>query len=499
MTENSKSFKQFWQNLFCEFKNDIKFDNKSLLIVILCCFLTTSSIVLSFFVDAFFYISGVISVISIIFLNIFTKNMVNGLSFLLYLFPFSMVLFIPGKNIGFYPLLVGIQVLSFAFEWIFSIVKKQRKIKWSIFIPLVIFIVYVFSLFLIGNFSIKCFVSFSLGALFLFSIIENIEKIKIKETFLFFIVGMLICCFWGLFQKSYPNLENFFNATTALGVYRYSALFPNTNAFTMYILISIGMLSVLYLKRELTIIFYPIFCIFLIIAFSTLSKMTFIVLIAFLISLIIIRVFFFKKDKRKIIAVFSIAITVLIAVFIQFDNCVLTTKRLLLPFQNGINQSNSTGIDSGEELSNSLDGQSKIDRDLIANEFTTGRLDLWKICIKSTFFDIRSALLGKNSGREVDVLNTVEGSPHNSFLQILYTTGLFGFMLLMLYLMVCFIKIAKSSFDISGVTLFVVTVLCFCSLDAFSYIGFILIALVYLAMFKSTGEKNEILIKEEGM
>lgn len=490
MAEKSKSIKLFWQKLLCDLKNDIKFDSKTLLLVVLCCFITTCGIVFSFFINAFFYISGVLSVIGIIYLNVFTHNRVNGLLFLMYLFPFSMVLFIPGRIVGFYPLLVGMQVLFFAYDWIVLVAKKERKVNWAIFVPMVVFIVYVFFLHLIGNFSIKCSITFSLGALFLFAIIENIEKIKLKEMFSFFIIGMLICCFLGLFQKSYPNLQNFFNATTALGVYRYSALFPNTNAFTMYLLISIGMLSVLYLKREITIIFYPVLCIFLVMSFSTLSKMTIIVLIAFFIVLIFIRVFFFKRDKRTVVAILSLIITVAIAVFIQLDNCVLTTKRLLLPFQNGISQSDSSRVGGSDELSNLSGGLGQFDREYIANEFTTGRTELWKTCIKSTFSDARSAFLGKQSGREIDVLNTIEGSPHNTFLQVLYTTGVLGLVLLMLYLIACFIKIVKLSFDVSGIVLFVVTMLCFCSLDAFSYIGFILITMFYLAIFKATNKQK---------
>ena len=100
-----------------------------------------------------------------------------------------------------------------------------------------------------------------------------------------------------------------------------------------------------------------------------------------------------------------------------------------------------------------------------------------------------------NNGQfDVDVTGTVNGSPHNTLLQILYSTGVIGFGLLIGVIVIYLIILLNKNLDISGIVLFLAVIGCFISLDAFSYIGFIMVSMIVVSLIQN---KNVIALKLE--
>lgn len=470
-----------------DLKEDIKFRNERLWILGMCYMATTISIIISFFVEQFFYLNGIVAITSIILLATIYKKMSIALSYILYLLPFSMVLKIPNLSFGFYPIIVAVSIFGFGVEWIIQVVKKKRKIQILTILPTSIYILYLFTLFIINNYSFLNFVTLTMGALFLFVVIEFMKDIDIKEIFCSFILGILISCLIGIFYKHYPNLRGFYNITNALGVIRFSALFPNTNAFTMNVLMAIGMVLVLYLKRDLKILVYPVLLLLLIISFETLSKMTYIVLILLLIALFVVKLISDKKFKISKFTYIPLILTIFLSCLIQINNCVLITKRLAMPFSEDQVEIN---IESAEVDENLQNGEISTNTNGVLNNFTTGRVDLWKRCINEIATNTRNMFFGVQSGRDVYVIETVEGSPHNTFLQAIYASGVLG-LILLASILSCYLVHFRKNFDFRGVVLLVAIAGCFCSLDAFSYIGFIMVSMIMISLNKTESASQE--------
>ena len=444
------------------------------------------SIYWSFFSLVFCYVSGILGICLILLLSYFNKSTLYPLYFLLFLLPFSMVLRIPNKSFGFYSLFIAFFVIENCIAWLIKIIKKNKKFNLLTFIPAFVLSLYLFILHIMGNYSLSNCVSFVLGVLFLFVIVENISKIKMKELFLLFIFGLLISCLIGLHYKSYPTLSRFYNITNALGVIRFSALFPNTNAFTMNVLMAIGMISCLYLSGKVDIIFYPLLLLLLIISFSTLSKMTFIVLFVVIVMLFLLRLFCKETKSLKWKSILILAITVILAILIQFNNFKLITKRIVSPFINNEISKNEEYIE--EDISNNI-FYNDIDYNSI-NGFTTGRVELWKNCIKKILKNKRTLFFGCDKGKEYNITKTIDGSPHNTYLQITYVTGIIGFVLILILIITYLIYICKKSFNYNGLILFFTIGMCFFSLDAFSYIGFIMISMSLLGLRNNKKEEE---------
>ena len=473
-------------------KEDFRLKSGRIWVLILCCLVPIVSICFSFFYSFFYYISGFTCLLSIIILSIMNRTMTSTISFLMFLLPFSMILKIPNISIGFYPLLVAFSVVGFAIEWLIEVKDKKRSLNLISFIPLVVYVTYLFVLYLVKKSSFINFSTLAVGALLLFAIVEFINDVDIKEVFLLFIFGLLLSCFLGIFSKNYPNLKDFYHVTNALGVERFSGLFPNTNAFTMNVLMAIGMLSVLYLKGKIRIIFYPLMLLLLVVSFETLSKMTYVVLLVLLVSLFIIKLTRGRKSKGSMYSILALICTIVLSVILQFNNCLLISKRLVEPFlnQKEIEQVETETINTNDSLNESIDNNNDSEPNNSLNEFTTGRLDLWKNCIKELTSNTKSLLFGVDAKEGSDVMSSIEGSPHNTFLQVMYITGVIGFTLTLAQIIMYFLIIFRRGFDVGGFVLLVTILGCFISLDAFSYIGFIMVSMIMIA-FNKGDEKLE--------
>ena len=478
--------KIFLNRLWSQVKEDVTVDTTNKLLKLIICSLITASIFISFFVQAFSYVNAIIILASCVYLDIKDKKTTASLPILIYLFAFSAVLRIPSVGITIYAVLMALQACAMAIELLIKVVKQNFKLNIGVVAVAVALCLYIFILSCMGRFSLSSVLSLGTGIVLCISIMFLKDDINLKELGLMLVYGLIVSCFLGLFGKYYPCLNGFYDITYAYAYFRFSGLYPNTNGLTYFTLIVLSVLMVLYIRKDIKLIFYPIFVIMLSILFATISKTIFIVLGATLIVLVALLIISEKGLKNSWVKIVSLCLCGIVGIAINYKNFIAIKDRFSDSINNEIIQNEiNSGLNNGDK------------KDFIISDLTTGRTDLWKMYLKDIFSSPETALFGTELGQNYSIgdYNGKLGS-HNTFIEILYHTGVVGFGLLTALLIMIFM-INKNKFDMSGLLPFVAVGLCLCIVDSYSYIVFIYFAFIFLSLIKrENGDDN---IEEENL
>lgn len=456
---------------FEQLKNELKISNKFYWYQILSFLVATIFVVISFFNSTFVYISGAILLILAV-LSFFCKDEYMPFNLVMYFFPFCAVITHNGINI--YSLIVSAITIISCIIWFIQILKKENKFNCFRFVIFAITCLYCLVLCLFKFYSFSMCLSIEVGLLFLFSVYNNKEKINFKQATFSLIIGLLISCFIGIFWKTYPRLSNFYHITYALGSLRFSALFPNTNAFALLLLFVLGALFVLYLNKQVKYLFYPVYVLILSFSFATVSKTVFVILLIGIPLFIIFQLVKLKDGKSRLKFLVAIIIATIVAICMQLIDFELITQRILAPLKDMADKSNKP-CESVEEIGG----------EQLLNELTTGRLDLWINSIREIVNDFRGFLFGHQLGSEYSIggygSNTLS-SPHNSYLQCIYHIGSIGFILILLSIFSDFRKKSLINFNKNAIVFVTIFVLLMGVLDNFSYMAFIFISLLVISL-----------------
>ena len=511
-------------------KEEVTMDNKYYWYQLLSCVIVTCTIIGSFFVTKLAYVAT-----GLLFLGIITNSFINNktlfsLSFLIFFLPFSNVITVPNLSISMYSLAVTLFVACSGIKWIIQIFRKEKKLEWKIFIPFGLLITYLGLLFIFKFYSLTFLFSAVIGVMLLFIIAINRKEISFKEVGFSLVLGLLISCLIGLFYEHFPNLTNFYNITYALGNFRYSALFPNTNAFSFCVLFTLGCVGTLYISRKINILYFPIALLLLVISFATISKMVILMVVVIVPLTWLLKILYCKTLKERVIVSVAIILMFSLSVVIRYndfktmidrlevsspaveqpvvdqpvgDQPVLDQPALESPGDEAIKDDTTPTLPENSDQENASDVSKNENQEQIESngqgqeekidQFLTGRLGLWKNSLKSIFENPTSMLFGHRLGSDYNIGdgNYQLGSPHNTYLQCVYHVGIIGFGLICMSLLSLVDIKSLKNFAKSGILLVVVIVLMFGTLDNFSYMGFMYLSMVVLSL---TGQQ----IKDHG-
>lgn len=269
------------------------------------------------------------------------------------------------------------------------------------------FIVVLFAVYVIvgqlaaGGFDLFRTIKLIFNLLFLSSALNIEVKLRHKEIFLSYIVGNIVASTFRLLDS------DFFKITTYVGikewadpeagdfVVRFAGLYADPNYYTIGMIISLCLLVLLYYKNEIQPILMVLFTVpivyFLIITYSKSA-----IIMVFVPFILLLYVLLKKKKYATMVSIafFALAIVVLaISGFIPALDIVI--KRFSL-------------ADTGSDLD--------------VNALTTGRFNLWIKYGSYIISNVKTLLFGDSICADL----LVGGASHNTYLDIVYHTGLLG-------------------------------------------------------------------------
>ena len=486
--------KIFCKRFLTGLKEELSLNDNFFVCVLCCCGIILTSIVLSFFMEVFYYVSAVLAVSSFFFVNYISKKNYYSFYILAFLFPFSMVMTIPKIGLGVYPILAALQGLILIMDIFFKCQKKELKINFWVIIASIVFCLYVLILWILEWYGITSLISLGVGMVLLVSLYFLRNELSFKKIGLCIILGLLIACFLGVFYKHYPTLSDYFDVTHALNQYRFSGLYKNTNGLTFFTLFAVSILMTMYLKRDITIIFYPLLVAMTCILFATVSKMALVVLSVEVIILILSRLILNRRVKGGWESVLCIILCISIAIGIQYKNFKTILDRVVEPFEQSTIVPPSVDTNEEQDEVPIIPEQSpESDSSSAMNDFTTGRIELSKKYLREVFESVEHILFGIDIGRNYNIGDNFSGEgSHNTYVDIVYHLGIVGFVILSFLLLMIFISIAKKKFDIRGVFVLIATGICFLCASSFSYVGFLYLGIGWLGCTNQSKKVDEL-------
>ncbi len=303
--------------------------------------------------------------------------------------------------------------------YLLRVIRKERKINLKIFIPLILFLVYLALPFHVCEWLDLVHEVASFLALYV--VFEERKEIKFGYLVRVFISGIIISCVFGLYYKISPFIASYIQITLSeTGMIRYQGLTTHPMQLAGLALVAVSALVLMKHKNnisllEFLILFIPVF----IFGYLTISR-TFVITIAVLMFLYMI----FELLKRKHI-ISSLTLLFILGLIIGVVALVFNdvTHTFFVRFDMAYYESYIPGLVPG------INDESIL-KELLAGNLPAAlsRTDMIKYYLMDWSSSPMSILLGRGiSRREIGNLNS-----HNILVQKLWENGLIGFVFYLL-------------------------------------------------------------------
>lgn len=256
-----------------------------------------------------------------------------------------------------------------------------------------------------GSFNLFRTIKLICNLLFLSSILNSEVKIKVKEIFLSYIIGIITASTIGMLDSSIFKVDSFIGRKEIAGniaedVVRFAGLYEDPNYYSVGLIISLSLIVILYHRKEMK----PVFCILLsavnvLFLLQTYSKSA-----MFMLALpLMLLLYSLIKSRKFMLSIFLSGLAVIIVV--------LAFSGRIPAFELVIERIMASETATGETDINAL---------------TTGRFNIWLMYIEYLVNNLKLAIFGSgvNAG-------LIEGrAAHNTYIDVFYHLGILGGMLL---------------------------------------------------------------------
>lgn len=322
-----------------------------------------------------------------------------GFPFLFFVLPFANIFKFSPEQFSFFT------VLFFLFVARRFLLKGMRL---SVFISCMILGCY---LFLLSGFEQAIsIITILVGIIFVsysFSSESNLREIILAYSF-----GLILASIVGLLQDYFPIVKNFvidivlrLDGTERIN--RFSGLQGNPNYFTVDIVMALSGIAILLFHERDNLLYGVLFVVLTAIGLLSLSKSFLISWLALIFFMLILIFKSHKKEaKRLIFVVFGVVVVIYLIAAEQINAYIIRFMGTMSSM----------------------------------SEFTTGRTDIWLNYISVIWNNLKILFFG--NGVNGALLNG--RSPHNTYLEMVYSLGIFGSILFIIVLKKCFnFKIKK--------------------------------------------------------
>lgn len=335
----------------------------------------------------------------------------NQLYFLIFLLPLISIFKTSENDLYILAYLCALVIINLGIRFLIAVIKKEKKINIPFTISTALFIVFIL---IFANYSALSFIfSLILGIALIYISYVYKSDLNFKKIVLLFTFGLIFSVFIGLFRPISSRLESLSIIFYDYGKPRFSGASSNPNILGGELVVCLACIMALYCNKEFKVVFWPVFTIFLISIIFVLSKATF--LIFAVIMLLFITIYLIKNHSKvdwlKIGIIVLLTICILFIFYFRFKFLI---QRLTDPIQT------STSVQNGKPTTNTQINMSML---------STGRTELWLQYLKESFSSAKFALVGHGVGADFigAYSNSVGFGPHNTFIQILYYTGISGY------------------------------------------------------------------------
>ncbi len=461
--------------------------------IVLECLIIGLFIFLSIFWQ-WFVVFGLIASVGFILLNR------NGKStyFLIFLLPLLYIFRLRPTDVYYLSFLAVLVIFLLAIKVLLQLIKKQLKMKIALTYALAVLVIYS-CIISIGN-GFSQLLSFLLGVILLYVITYYKEDLNFKEISFMFLLGILFSIITGLFWNFSSRLREFVPIFNVEGMPRFTGVSINTNVFALDLMVLFGLFIALYMQNRIRILFYPVFLMISLIIPMLLGKTSLIIYIV-LLAITIITVLF-KHRKFWWLEILIIFTTIGLMFLLEYERMVVLLKRLNINLkkpENG-NQINNIQPPQTESGLGKFDIKSPSKENLIDFDYlTTGRFDIIKTYLSHIFTMPRNLIFGY--GFNFSYLKITSGSsmgfimgPHNVYIESLYSLGIIGLILFLIYIILVARSFNKHVIKASFITSLIAPLMFALSLSFLGYrlFNYILLAITVIIQDKSYEKEQNI-------
>lgn len=306
---------------------------------------------------------------------IFSDNE-NGVSCMFLLLPFANVFKLNPASSSFFTYLTIVLALKL-------IIKKQKIEKQFLVLWMLLFAIQVVGFNMNWGILIKQ-ASVLLLVYGYFHCCKNITKRLVLNLG----IGVLISCFVANMTGVFLNLHAYLRVIRAYEIsfdsFRFTALYSDPNYLSKVLIVLCVSLFVLIQQKEISRGYYLFIALLIGFGFQTISKSFFLMLIVMAILFFVISI---RNGRRGMSLAIALFCTIVVGLFMYGRISVF---------------------------------DSFLERITSTNDVTTGRMEIWKDYISAIFSNPINLLFGFGIG------STPKYMAHNTYLELLYTYGIFG-------------------------------------------------------------------------
>lgn len=306
---------------------------------------------------------------------IFSDNE-NGVSCMFILLPFANVFKLNPASSSFFTYLTIVLALKL-------IIKKQKIEKQFLVLWMLLFAIQVVGFNMNWGILIKQ-ASVLLLVYGYFHCCKNITKRLVLNLG----IGVLISCFVANMTGVFLNLHAYLRVIRAYEIsfdsFRFTALYSDPNYLSKVLIVLCVSLFVLIQQKEISRGYYLFIALLIGFGFQTISKSFFLMLIVMAILFFVISI---RNGRRGMSLAIALFCTIVVGLFMYGRISVF---------------------------------DSFLERITSTNDVTTGRMEIWKDYISAIFSNPINLLFGFGIG------STPKYMAHNTYLELLYTYGIFG-------------------------------------------------------------------------
>lgn len=292
---------------------------------LICYMLIITSLMISIFFEPFAWVAlGLVFVSALYFRDI--QKIINLLLFTLgvnVLFRIS-----HGHNDLYYDanqLIRFVLILTMLGVYIFDLVKKKKKLNWKLFIPIILYLIYI-SIPIHAThvyLTIRYFLLYTL----MYLVYEYRDKLNLKSIVLHYAGGMILGALLTIFINCSQRLENIIYYDIVNNCWRFTGMFDNSNGFAVHAsVVANALLFLLYNHKISKIQFFVTFIPLFITGYMTLSRLF--VVAMFIGLFVFVLLYLIKKRRKSIKTIGALTLSVLLII----GCCFIHTKVYLARF-----------------------------------------------------------------------------------------------------------------------------------------------------------------------
>ena len=350
------------------------------------------------------------------------------LELMLFCYPFQ-IIFKTQHIDNLYLLMTFVFTGILAVKYLIEIIKRQKRINFKVLIPILIFLIYL--LLPIHDVTVQNYGRYCFTYLLVYLVIIYRKELNFTKLSLAFCLGIIISSLLSVLKFVSPLLDGKILESVSYSgsnYIKFTGLDVHPNSLTTSVIIAMSALFVCkYQNKIKDVYFVVLFALLFIVGYATISR-------AFIIGtgalLVLFYILYFIKYKKKAIPLLIITAVVFCALLLIMYR--ETREYLCRLFE--INNQVAVEVDKTIE-----ENWNEIRNGTI--NYDPGRIGIYKMYLKDIFSSVSIFLFGR--GISASYLGGV--ACHNTFLQLLWFHGLFGYCI---YLAILFsvIKFSKKAF-----------------------------------------------------